>query len=264
MKYTINEFAQEIRKLYPGDYDDLSNDELVKLWLKKFPQDKEKIDYTIKREKVYEREDKEFNNYNTPKKQNNGFKIFKRFLVASILIAIVGIGIVYFLNSGIIEENFSDSTYTEAISNNPFDEITINESIAGQVDNSEFIKSLSLSGEEIIKIKKILSDTNPDPESKSGANSGQTQHECKWCGDSYFVDSYYQTLQDYLLESMNFDALAAGMNNLQKIFRVNESSKIRQYISSYERGDKYTSVSAGGNDGFCSQKCKNEERNSRY
>ena len=40
MKYSINEFAREIRKLYPGDYDDLSDTELVSLWLKKYPNDK--------------------------------------------------------------------------------------------------------------------------------------------------------------------------------------------------------------------------------
>lgn len=44
MKYTVNEFAKEIRKLYPGDYDDLSDEKLVELWLKKYPNDKEKIE----------------------------------------------------------------------------------------------------------------------------------------------------------------------------------------------------------------------------
>lgn len=263
MKYTINEFAQEIRKLYPGDYDDLSNDELVKLWLKKFPQDKEKIDYTIKREKVYEREDKEFNNYNTPKKQNNGFKIFKRVLVASILIAIVGIGIVYFLNSGTIDENFSDSTYKEAISNNPFDEITINESISNKVDNSDFIKSLSLSGEEIVKMKKILSDSNPDPESKSGEYCGGTEYKCKWCGSAYYVNRYYTSIQEYMNKLMVFDGISAALINTQRIIGVDPASEFRQYINSYEKGDKYTCENER-NSGFCSKKCENEEKYSRY
>ena len=43
MKYSIAEFAQEIRKQYPGDYDDLNDEKLVTLWLKKYPNDKEKI-----------------------------------------------------------------------------------------------------------------------------------------------------------------------------------------------------------------------------
>lgn len=44
MKYTVKEFAREIRKIYPRDYDDLTDEKLVELWLKKYPNDKEKVD----------------------------------------------------------------------------------------------------------------------------------------------------------------------------------------------------------------------------
>jgi hypothetical protein len=44
MKYTISEFAEEIRKLYPKDYDDLTDGKLVELWLKKNPKDIDKVD----------------------------------------------------------------------------------------------------------------------------------------------------------------------------------------------------------------------------
>jgi archaemetzincin len=44
MKYNIKEFAQEIRKLFPGDYEDLSDNELVRLWLSKYPDDIEKVE----------------------------------------------------------------------------------------------------------------------------------------------------------------------------------------------------------------------------
>ena len=44
MKYTVPQFAKEIRKLYPGDYDDLSDEKLTKLWLKKHPNDIDKVD----------------------------------------------------------------------------------------------------------------------------------------------------------------------------------------------------------------------------
>lgn len=46
MKYTVTEFAKEIRKLYPGEYDDLKDKKLVKLWLKKYPEDLKKVDFT--------------------------------------------------------------------------------------------------------------------------------------------------------------------------------------------------------------------------
>lgn len=44
MKYTVKEFAREIRKIYPNDYDDLSDRNLVDLWLKKYPNDIQKVD----------------------------------------------------------------------------------------------------------------------------------------------------------------------------------------------------------------------------
>ncbi len=43
MKYTIAEFAREIRNRFPGDYDDLIDEELVELWLRKYPEDRNKI-----------------------------------------------------------------------------------------------------------------------------------------------------------------------------------------------------------------------------
>jgi hypothetical protein len=43
MKYSVDEFAGEIRKSYPGDYDDLNNERLVDLWLRKYPDDIDKI-----------------------------------------------------------------------------------------------------------------------------------------------------------------------------------------------------------------------------
>ena len=56
MKYTVEEFAKEIRKLYPGDYDDLSDKKLVELWLKKYPNDINKIDSGVK-SKIEQRPD---------------------------------------------------------------------------------------------------------------------------------------------------------------------------------------------------------------
>ncbi|MHA8092243.1 TM2 domain-containing protein [Aquirufa regiilacus] len=43
MKISIKKFAQNIRDDYPGDYDDLMDDELVELWLRKYPEDGNKI-----------------------------------------------------------------------------------------------------------------------------------------------------------------------------------------------------------------------------
>jgi hypothetical protein len=40
---SIKDFANEIRTQFPGSYDDLSDDNLVELWLKKYPEYKEQI-----------------------------------------------------------------------------------------------------------------------------------------------------------------------------------------------------------------------------
>lgn len=42
-KYSVSEFANYIRAKHPDAYNDLSDDKLVELWLKKFPDDKNKI-----------------------------------------------------------------------------------------------------------------------------------------------------------------------------------------------------------------------------
>ncbi|MBT6235288.1 MAG: hypothetical protein HOI49_04255 [Bacteroidetes bacterium] len=52
-KYSIREFADEIRRLYPGEYDDLQNEKLVSLWLKRYPSDEDKVDISIKEKTSY-------------------------------------------------------------------------------------------------------------------------------------------------------------------------------------------------------------------
>jgi hypothetical protein len=41
--FSKHEFAAIIRDKYPGSYDDLNDEKLIELWLKKFPADKDKI-----------------------------------------------------------------------------------------------------------------------------------------------------------------------------------------------------------------------------
>lgn len=78
MKHSISSFAKEIRKQYPGDYDDLTDEVLVNLWLKKYPEDISKIE-------VIEENINEEDSFN-----------WSKFLVLCLLGGIVGIGISYF------------------------------------------------------------------------------------------------------------------------------------------------------------------------
>ena len=42
-KFTVKQFAKKIRDKYPYSYDDLSDNELVRLWLEKYPNDRKHI-----------------------------------------------------------------------------------------------------------------------------------------------------------------------------------------------------------------------------
>ena len=42
-QFTKTQFANKIRTKYPGSYEDLSDDKLVKLWVRKYPNDEEFI-----------------------------------------------------------------------------------------------------------------------------------------------------------------------------------------------------------------------------
>lgn len=264
MKYTLDEFAQEIRRLFPGDYDDLSNDELVRLWLKKYPTDKEKIDFNIKKKKQKESKVKEVNYNNLPKKNNGGNKFLKRLIVPSIILIIISLGVLYVVDNVNLTSISNDFEFSDYFESNPFDDIIVDQEISDKIDNSALIESLGLSADEIQKIKKILSDPNPDPENKSGDFCGDTRHKCKWCGSEYYVSSYYQPIQEYINFTILFDGLSAVTANFQKLFGGNPAGEFRELIDSYEEGNKYTCKSESDNGGFCSPKCKEEEKYSRY
>lgn len=50
-RYTNSEFAKKIRSKYPLSYDDLSDERLIELWLKKYPGDSKYLNLLIKKNK---------------------------------------------------------------------------------------------------------------------------------------------------------------------------------------------------------------------
>jgi hypothetical protein len=106
MKYSVTEFAQEIRKLYPGDYDDLSDNKLVELWLKKYPNDVEKIN-------LYKNEKESPIIY--PKSKLGG-RIFKTVMVLGVVI------ISYFTNPS--KKEFIEKALSEYAKINGIDQAT--------------------------------------------------------------------------------------------------------------------------------------------
>ena len=98
MKYKISEFAKQIRDLYPGDYDDLTDEQLTRLWLKKYPKDIEKVDLSLFRNKSVNK--------------LNSFSYSKIFAV--LVIAFISYGIYNHLKS---KEVFNNSSNNTEISN---------------------------------------------------------------------------------------------------------------------------------------------------
>jgi hypothetical protein len=150
-KYTVKEFANEIRTKHPGSYDDLSDEKLVELWLKKFPDDKFKLENEI---------------VNITKKSNNIFN-GKLFWVVLVII-IFSIIFFYFKSSNSstpkIENFFSYNGDTiwlkSAYHDENFEEIYfINEVYTPIVDTNAKGMYLGLchwqSNDEIVKVSSF-------------------------------------------------------------------------------------------------------------
>lgn len=154
-------------------------------------------------------------------------------------------------------ENTSDSEYFS------WKDIQISDDIDQEVNKSEIIQSLGLTNDELTKLKKILSDPNPDPQNAVGHNCGQSKKKCKWCGKEMSANILITT-QDYinnLIKSatisiwVDLQFQAEGIdpdinNELQKV-----KTDIISGINTYD-AIKYTCSS--NLEDFCSEKCKYE------
>ena len=133
MKYTIREFAQEIRNNYPNNYDDLSDTELVNLWLKKYPKDKSKVN---------------LNSYGESPIQlkQTGSKPFLSFFSISVIL----ISSVLFFTNPDIEEHYKES-------NNLF-KLLVEDKVSDNVDNNLLSTLGSLLIESVIdeNIEQII------------------------------------------------------------------------------------------------------------
>lgn len=126
MKYTIKEFAKEIRKLYPGDYDDLIDDKLVELWLKKYPNDRDKIDFS----KGDNDKGQTLEPSNTTSESSWGF------IKTLFWLGLIGGGIYLFYNyNNINYTSISSNNSNPSVENNYSPEVTVDPTI---VDTSVF------------------------------------------------------------------------------------------------------------------------------
>ena len=273
MKYTIKEFAKEIRKLYPNDYNDLTDEKLVELWLKKYPNDREKIDFS-KDVKVKGQ---------TTEPSNTTSGSSWGFLKTIFLLGLIAGGIYLFYNStknknytsndsiSGTEQSSSSNNVSESSNTTPINElenIEIDPSISDEVDNTPFIQNLGLSEDSKIKIKKILSDPNPDPENKNQTAASTENFNCKWCSKEFsHASSNYISIQALLRRKL-FDGsviyvtwMTAIVDESGKVDsekgRLNYIQLIEEICNFYDVGTKYTTYNVDPSE-FCSEKCKTE------
>lgn len=248
MKYTIKEFAKEIRKKYPNAYDDLSDEELVSLWIKKFPEEKSKIDFN-----------------NTQKKESKGF--FSTIWWA-IKFSLVIIGIIFLVTIGAKiygDSNFqtnsttTDQTLSESpiIEPNDTESFPITQEARDILAESNIVKNFELDKDTENTLLEILSDPNPDPEMRQGepCNNGT---RCAYCNN--IIDGEIYTYQNFLKEYNTQLLLIGEWTSVGFGGSLIKEAMIR-LCSEYKNGERYEcklhSVKDGAND-FCSEKCKTE------
>lgn len=268
MKYTIKEFAKEIRKKYPNAYDDLSDEELVSLWIKKFPEEREKINF---HEKNFE-----------------DTKLFKLIDGFSNLVIVTGVilfciwGTLTFVdvkerkidlisefnNKVFGPETFpskSQNTFQKEISSEYNDtqksqissEIIITQEARDILAESNIVKNFELDKDTENTLLEILSDPNPDPEMRQGepCNNGT---RCAYCNN--IIDGEIYTYQNFLKEYNTQLLLIGEWASVGFGGSLIKEAMIR-LCSEYKNGERYEcklhSVKDGAND-FCSEKCKTE------
>jgi hypothetical protein len=251
MKYTINEFASQIRNLYPNDYNDLTDEKLVELWLKKYPEDIEKIDFRIE----------------APQKKS---KNIIEYLIEGVFAIVVGgflvTGVMYINDPENVKNKINSlgfTTTTNLSNNQPlFETPILNESktnlkeynTVDEVD--KVLEPFEFSKTDINIIKNIYYDTDPDPENKVGLTCGPLEKNCKWCDASFAVEGQYmsyKSIVDLLIGPSGQYALILGS------FSGNNASiknDFKQICNNYLNGQKYDCVIASNASDFHSLECE--------
>ena len=80
------------------------------------------------------------------------------------------------------QSNSSNSNTTSSSNNkvNSFSNIPIDKQVSDNVDSSEFLKQIKLNREQINSLKRILSNSNDDPDNLDGKVCGNENKRCDW------------------------------------------------------------------------------------
>jgi hypothetical protein len=176
-KYTVSEFADKIRDKYPNAYDDLSDVELVKIWLRKYPNYEKFINFS----RVH---------YQEEETSGGIWNGFKKLIVFIFIILITFFGIDYFNNSN---NNNTDNVSSQIST------VTINDSNNESNDyTSDSLDSENSENSEDLGYYETSSKTYENSNSSYSQNSQQEIcYRCKGTGKCgkcsvIFRKSYYK------------------------------------------------------------------------
>lgn len=146
-----------------------------------------------------------------------------------------------------------------------WDDISITPEAERLIDNANLTeKYVGLSSEDIIKLKKIMSDPNPDPLSKAENKIDVGATECKWCGKKIDIKAMIYTSKDLLgiivkpKSEDPFEMIASVMT----VLTVSPQACIESYELSDFNQHKYQFIVTDEKE-FCSLKCEKEFKNNR-
>lgn len=163
-----------------------------------------------------------------------------------------------------INENYSDITQTDEKENIKstypsfnWSEINITPEAEKLISNSKVISQYNLNDEQIIQLKKILSDPNPDPENLIGQSCSSETRNCKWCGKEFILESKYYSSKQLL--SNIVEPAEDPLQLIGLLINIGYVDPVK-CIDSYENGNKYQCIVIEDKE-FCSLKCEKEFKN---
>ncbi|WP_288438632.1 hypothetical protein [uncultured Chryseobacterium sp.] len=146
-----------------------------------------------------------------------------------------------------------------------WNDIEITPEAENLVNNAKLTEKYDgLSSEDLIKIKKIMSDPNPDPFMRNGETCSMGIKECKWCGKEISIDGTINTSKDLLrlvVKPKSDDPLEI-LAAVYGAFTVSPKSCIESYELADNHNRKYQCI-VNREKEFCSLKCEKEFKNNR-
>jgi hypothetical protein len=287
MKYTVQDFAKEIKKKYPKVYNDLDDEELVNLWVKKYPQDKKNIDFTKTQESSLQKSDGFF------VRVWDILKGFILFALGSLIIAfLIDFGVDFYTkinnnsnyNLNSIEEIVLDIfSKSDNVLEKHQSDFPITQEADDYINNGFIIKLINLDSDTKSTLLDILSD--PYLNNIEGQFCDNSTTRCHYCNNVIpgKLKSYQSILKgivdnDRLEQSLkkgtahNISSSTNSDPDWDNYWEDFEFEAVRQHVidlkpaivemcSSYRKGIKYLCIEepvAGSIYSFCSEKCKTE------